>query len=132
MRRAVAHAEWLPQLCLLRLQRVYNIRLMSFYGLSESTFTRHYREEVEMVFSALDCALHRGHVIYASSELTSGLRLYEELRKYNSKTADELKQQLGKPWYQANIWDPNVKSAIEFAEAIRATLRDDTIVITPA
>ncbi len=110
----------------------YNKRFMSFYSPSDSKFTRHYREEVNMVFSGLDCALHRGHVIYASSELTTGLRLYEELRKYNSKTADDLKAQLGKPWYQAHIWDPNVQSAIKFAEAIRATLRDDTIVITPA
>jgi hypothetical protein len=105
---------------------------MSFYNRSDSEFTDHYREEVDMVFSGLDCALHRGHVIYASSELTTGLRLYEELRKYNLKTADELEEQLGKPWYQAHIRDPNVQSAIEFAEAIRSTLRDDTIVITPA
>jgi hypothetical protein len=129
MRRAVAHAKRLPQLRLLRLQRLHH---MSFYSLSESKFTRHYREEVDMVFSGLDCALHRGHVIYASSELTSGLRLYEELQKYSLKTGDELKKQLGKPWYEAHIWDPNVQSAIEFAEAIRATLQDDTIVITPA
>jgi hypothetical protein len=105
---------------------------MSFLKPSDSTFTRKYTEEVDMVFSGLDCALHRGHVIYASSELTTGLRLYDELRKYNLKTADELKRQLGEPWYQAHIWDANVKSAIDFTEAIRATLRDDTIVITPA
>jgi hypothetical protein len=60
------------------------------------------------------------------------LRLYEELQKNHLKIADELNQQLGKPWYQAHTWDPNVQSAIEFAEAIRATLQDDTIVITPA
>jgi hypothetical protein len=105
---------------------------MSFLSPSDSKFTRQYSEEVAMVFSALDCALHRGHVIYASSELTTGLRLYEVLRKYNLKTSDELKKQLGKPWYKAHIWDPNEKSAIEFAEAVRAALRDDTIVITPA
>jgi hypothetical protein len=105
---------------------------MSFLSPSDSRFTRQYSEEVAMVFSALDCALHRGHVIYASSELTTGLRLYEVLRKHNLKTSDELKQQLGAGWYRTHIWDPNEKSAIQFAEAVRATLRDDTIVITPA
>jgi hypothetical protein len=105
---------------------------MSFYSPSDSKFTRRYSEEVDIVFSALDCALHRGHVIYASSELTTGMRQYEALRKYNLKTADELKEKQGRPWYQTHILEPNVKSAIEFAEAIRGTLHDDTIVITPA
>lgn len=105
---------------------------MSFLNPSDSKFTRQYSDEVAMVFSALDCALHRGHVIYASSELTTGMRLYDLLRKYNFRTSDELKEKLGKPWYKAHIWDPNERAAIEFAEAVRSTLRDDTIVITPA
>ncbi len=106
--------------------------LMSFYSPSDSKFDRHYRDEVDMVFSAIDCALHRGHVIYGSSELTTGLRLYEELRRRKLRTTSELKQELGQDWYQANIFDANVASAIEFAEAVRSTLRDSTIVITPA
>ncbi|MBV9771176.1 MAG: hypothetical protein JOZ32_16510 [Bryobacterales bacterium] len=105
---------------------------MSFYSPSDSEFTRHYREEVDMVFSALDCALHGGHVIYASSELTSGSRLFEALGKNDVKTSTDLKKKLGEPWYRANIFDANVKSALDFAEAIRATLHDNTIVITPA
>ncbi|MBV9406616.1 MAG: hypothetical protein JO211_14825, partial [Acidobacteriaceae bacterium] len=59
---------------------------MSFYTPSDSTFTRHYREELEMVFSAIDCVLHREHVIYCSSELTTGLRLYEALEAHDLKT----------------------------------------------
>jgi hypothetical protein len=105
---------------------------MSFYSTSDSKFTRHYHEEVKMIFSAMDCALHRGHVIYGSSELTTGLRLYEELHNRNLKTRDELKRQMGESWYQAQIFDTNVRLAIEFAESVRSTLRDNTIVITPA
>jgi hypothetical protein len=105
---------------------------MSFFTTSDSKFTRHYHEEVKMIFSAIDCALHRGHVIYGSSELTTGFRLYEELHKRNLKTRDELKRQMGESWYQTQIFDTNVQLAIEFAEAVRNTLRDNTIVITPA
>jgi hypothetical protein len=105
---------------------------MSFYSLSESKFTRHYHEEVDMVFSALDCALHDGHVIYASSELTSGFKLYEAMREHNVKTAADLKKKLGEEWHQRHILKPNIDSAKKFAEAVRATLHDNTIVITPA
>ncbi len=105
---------------------------MSFYSPSHSKFPRHYQEEVKMLFSAIDCALHHGHVIYGSSEITTGFRLYEELHNRNLKTRDELKKQMGEAWYQAQIFDTNVRLAIEFAEAVRSTLRDNTIVITPA
>jgi hypothetical protein len=63
MRRAIADAGRLPQLRLLWVQRLHD---MSFVQPS----TRPYAEEVDMIFSALECALHDGHVIYASSEIT--------------------------------------------------------------
>jgi hypothetical protein len=105
---------------------------MSFYAPSDSKFTRNYREEVDMVFSAIDCLLHRDHVIYCSSELSSGLRLYDALRQHNVKTAVELREQAGGAWYQANVWDVNVRAGIEFADAVRAVFPDRTIAITPA
>jgi hypothetical protein len=105
---------------------------MSFYNGSDSKFSRNYCEEVEMVFSAIDCLLHRGHVIYCSSELSSGLRLFDALRRHSVKTPAELKEQLGEAWYQANIWNVNVRSGIVFAEAVRAAFPDGTIAITPA
>jgi hypothetical protein len=104
---------------------------MSFYSPSDSEFRRNYREEVDMAFSAIDCLLHRDHVIYCSSELSSGLRLYEALRQHNVKTAAELREQAGDAWYQANIWNVNVRSGIEFADAVRAIFPDRTIAITP-
>jgi hypothetical protein len=105
---------------------------MSFYSPSDSTFARSYRDEVKMVFSAVDCLLHRDNVIYCSSELSSGLRLYDALRQHSVKTAAELKKQLGDAWYQANIWDVNERSGKEFADAVRAAFPDRTIAITPA
>jgi hypothetical protein len=106
--------------------------MKNFLSPDDSEFTRHYREESKMIFSAIDCVLHRDHVIYGSSEITTGLRLYEELHTRNLRTRDELKKQMGDAWYQAQIFDKNVTLAIEFAEAVRTTLTDNTIVITPA
>lgn len=106
--------------------------MKNFLSPDDSEFTRHYQEESKMIFSAVDCVLHRGHVIYGSSEITTGLRLYEELHTRNLKTRDELKKRMGDAWYQTQIFGRNVALAIEFAEAVRSTLSDNTIVITPA
>jgi hypothetical protein len=105
---------------------------MIFYSLSDSTFTRLYREEIEMAFSAIDCVLNREKAIYASAELTTGRRLYDALREFRVKRAADLKQLKGKDWYTANIWDANVKSAQDFAACVREKLGGNTLVITPA
>jgi hypothetical protein len=105
---------------------------MIFYGLSDSTFTRPYREEVDMAFSALDCVLNHEKAIYASAELTTGRRLYNAFREFHVRSADELKQLKGKDWYGANIWDANVKAARDFAAQVREKGAGNTLVITPA
>src|ERR1700729_2652093 len=105
---------------------------MIFYNLSDSTFTRLYREEVEMAFSGLDCVLNCEKAIYASAELTTGRRLYDALREFHIKSAADLKQLNGEEWYTANIWDANVKSAQDFAACVREKLDGKTLVITPA
>jgi hypothetical protein len=104
----------------------------TFYGPSDSEFTRHHRDEVRMVISGMDCILHGGEVIYCSSELTSGYTLHSALLKHKLKTATEIKQQMGSEWFEKNIWDANVKAAIDFAEAVRAKALDKTLAITPA
>ena len=104
----------------------------TFYDPTDSEFTRHYRDEVEMVFSGIDCILHGGEVIYCSSELTSGYTLRKALLDRKLKTSAELKQQMGNDWFAKNIWDKNVKAAIDFAEAVRAKSANKTLVITPA
>jgi hypothetical protein len=105
---------------------------MTLYSPSDSTFPRHYKEEVAIVFSAIDCVLNGERAIYCSSELTSGLRLFDELRKHKLKTAAELKKQKGQAWFDANIFGANAKAANEFAGYVRSSVRDNTMVITPA
>jgi hypothetical protein len=82
--------------------------------------------------SAIDCLLHGGDVIYCSSELSSGFRLYEAMRQHHVKTAAELKERLGDKWYEDNIRKVNVRSGTDFADAVRAASPDRTIAITPA
>lgn len=84
-----------------------------------------------MVFSGIDCVLNDERAIYCSSELTTGARLYEALRENKLKTAAELKEKLGRDWFGTNIFDVNVKLAKEFAQCVRNSLTDKTIVITP-
>jgi hypothetical protein len=105
---------------------------MTFHTKSESKFTRHHYEEVDMVFSGMDCVLNGERAIYCSSELTSGLRTYEALRNHKVKSVVELKQLMGKEWYAENIWDPNVKASNEFALSVRRASDQKEIVITPA
>jgi len=101
-------------------------------SLSDSTFTRPYREEIDMAFSALDCILDHEKPIYASAELTTGRRFYDALREFHVKTADELKQLKGQDWYTANIWDANVNAAKGFAARVREKVGRKTLVISPA
>jgi hypothetical protein len=94
------------------------------YKLSELRFAAPY-------FSAMDCVLNEEKAIYCSSELTSGFRLYGELRKHNLKSDKQLKKQLGDEWFTNNIWNMNVESANDFANTIRLANKE-SIVITPA
>jgi hypothetical protein len=104
---------------------------MNFYSKSEREFTRLHQEEIDMVFSGIDCVLNDERAIYCSSELTTGARLYEALREHKLKTPAELKEKMGKAWFSINIFDANVKLGKEFAQCVRNSLTDKTIVITP-
>ena len=100
-----------------------------------SKFTKRYCEEVEMALRSIDCALNRGQAIYCSSELTTGRRMYEALRKNNAQTKDELKEKKGEDWVTENIIKVNFENARRFAEYVeyvRNTIGDNTMVITPA
>jgi hypothetical protein len=105
---------------------------MSFISPHDSEFKRLYSQEVAIVFSALDCALDRKRVLYCSSELTSGLNLYQALGRHGSRRASDLRKQMGEEWFRANIWDVNVAAAVEFAAQARRALPADTVVVTPA
>src|SRR5215471_5271442 len=83
-------------------------------------------------FAAMDCVLNEGKAVYCSSELTSGLRAFNEMRKHEVKSSAELKEKLGKGWFQKNIFDLNAKSTNEFAASVRLGQTGQTPVITPA
>ncbi len=104
----------------------------TFHTPSDSKFTRHHHEEVEMVFSGMDCVLNGERAIYCSSELTTGLRLYTAMREHKVKSVAELKKKMGDEWYKTNIWDANTKLSSEFALSVRRASKDKDIVITPA
>lgn len=105
---------------------------MPFYTPSESRFTRHYREEVDMALSAVDCVLCREPAIYASTELTTGQRLYEVLHQTGTRTVAELREKMGREWFTSNVWEPNVAAALQFADDVRRAHEHRTPVITPA
>src|SRR5579864_7556777 len=92
---------------------------MGFSEPSNSTFTRHHAEEVPMAFSAMDCLLLSVKAVYASTELTTGVRLYNALRVSGLTTRKELREKMGSAWFATNIFDPNVEAGLLFARAIR-------------
>lgn len=104
---------------------------MAFYSPTDSRFTRHHLEEMELSFSAMDCILMGERGIYASTELTSGFRVYQACRDASVRTTDEVKKKMGADWYRRHIWDANVALALQFAGAIRKE-QEGRIVITPA
>lgn len=99
----------------------------------DSEFKRLYSQEVQMLFSALDCVLlDRERVLYCSSELTSGLNLYRALRHYGLKTASDLRKKLDEAWFRTNVVDVNIQAAVAFAGHARRAVPPETIVVTPA
>lgn len=104
---------------------------MTFYSVSDAKFTRMHGEEIEISLSALDCVLNGEKAIYASTELTSGMRLYSAMRDHGVKAAAELTQRMGDAWYTENISTANVKAGSRFAADIRAKLGGKPLVITP-
>lgn len=105
---------------------------MAFYTLSENQFTRHHREEIEMAFSAMDCVLCGERAVYASTELTTGTRLYQTLERLGGRTKAELRDRIGPDWFTSHVWDPNVEAAAQFANEVRRAHEYRVPVITPA
>jgi hypothetical protein len=83
------------------------------------------------LFSAMECVLNGENAIYCSSELTSGLRALNEMRKQRVKTSAELKDKLGSEWFP-KIFGPNIELANKFAESVRRAEDGKMLVITPA
>jgi hypothetical protein len=94
---------------------------MPIYNLSDLVFTSPF-------FSAMDCVLHKEQAIYCSSELTSGLRAYTEMRNRKVRSAQELKARCGEAWYKANIVEVNENAALDFARYVCKQAGGDAVI----
>lgn len=83
------------------------------------------------LFTAMECVLNGENAIYCSSELTSGRRAFNEMRKHKVNTSTELKDKLGSEWFPT-IFGPNIELANKFAESVRRAEDGKMLVITPA
>lgn len=95
-------------------------------------YNRLHREEMEIAFSTLDCALNGEKGVYASSELTTGRRAYDLVRQHGAESVHHLREILGEDPHRSLILDRNCEEAGAFARRLRAELGGGTIVITPA
>ena len=101
-------------------------------SLDGQVHTRTYGDEVRIVLSALDSVLNGALAVYASSELTSGRRLYQLLRANCVRTAKDLEQRLGAKEYGRLLREPNLAAAVSFALDLRKRFEGSEIVVTPA
>jgi hypothetical protein len=108
---------------------------MRFYNqqgeLAASPHSRTYGEELATLLSAFDCLLNGSKALYASSELTTGKRLYDLMLETGARTAEELRAQLGEEGYRCRLWEPNLAEALDFARQVRAR-HGRELVLTPA
>jgi hypothetical protein len=105
----------------------------NFHGeLDPLPHSRTFGEESRMILLALDCVLNGEKAVYASSELTTGPRLYSLLRERGLKDAAALRRVLGEEEFQRLIWNPNAAEADAFARELRRRIPDRPMVVTPA
>lgn len=79
-------------------------------------------DEIQMVMTAFDCVLADDSAIYCSSELTTGKRFYQLLKKHDAKSGEELKIRLGADQYEQmkhSLMKENVERGLQFTENIR-------------
>jgi len=85
-----------------------------------------------ILLSALDCVLNGEKAVYASSDLTTGRRFYELLRKSDARTPEDLRAKIGDKMYRRKLFEPNSLAANAFARSLRHRLGGSTLVIAPA
>ena len=79
-------------------------------------------DEIKMVMTAFDCVLPDNSAIYCSSDVTTGKRLYEILKKYDARSVEELKARLGTALYKSTFDElvrGNIERGKKFTENIR-------------
>jgi len=107
-----------------------------FYGSQDFTTNefanRRVIDEIEMVLTAFDCVMGDDSAIYCSSELTTGRRFYDLLKKHQVRSKDELKLRLDPDEYKQKmdtLMQENVERGVQFTENIRQ--RGGTNLINP-
>jgi len=94
--------------------------------------SRTYREEAEMARLAIDSVLNGEKAVYASSELTTGPRLFQLFREHGVRDLPSLKGALGPDEWMSRLWNPNVAEANAFARELRDLLPGRPVTVTPA
>lgn len=92
---------------------------------------RTYGEELATMLSAFDCVLNGAKALYASSELTTGKRLYDLMLEAGVRTPKALRAKLGEEEYRRRLWTPNFSEALDFARQVRER-HAGKLVLTPA
>ena len=107
-----------------------------FYGTDQFEVPEFHRrsviDEIEMTMSAFDCVLPDDAGIYCSSDITTGKRFYQLLKKHQVTSEAELKTKLGREEFKqvlTKLIQANVKRGSEFAEKLRE--RGKINVVTP-
>lgn len=94
----------------------------------QSSRTRTWQDEADILLSLIDCLVLDREAVYASSEFTTGRRFYQLCRRYKVRTGEELKKRLGRE-YAAELLQPNKQEGIRFARRLREF--GHAIVLTP-
>jgi len=84
-------------------------------------------DQQDVILSMADCFAHGSKVIYCSSELTTGLRLYTACLEHGVVDRHKLAEKFGKDWLRDNVFGPNEKAANAFAVSIQAQKQQTTI-----
>jgi hypothetical protein len=99
--------------------------------LDSTVHPRTYAEEVRIALSAIDAVLLGERAVYASSELTTGRRLYALLAEHGVASRDELRRVMGDEIFLREVWEPYVREAMAMAEGLRQRL-GGPVVLSPA
>jgi hypothetical protein len=93
--------------------------------LDTRSYSRLYREESAIAFSAMDTVLNGEKGVYASSALTSGERAYSQLKELGFAKFSELDEP-----HRTALLKGNVEGAVAFARRLRDQLKGE-LVISP-
>lgn len=91
------------------------------------SYSRLYLEEREIALSAMDCLLNGEKGVYASSELTTGVRAYALLSQNGLRATGELADP-----HRSRLLETNAEAAGAFAARLREHFAGREVVITPA